>query len=298
MAAFYVGANHNLLHRPVEIPEAFGPMANSAIHRSPHNCLTEPVSKAPITFRRVPRAESRAEFTLIQILIKPWRAIAPETPVDFFNRRMFARIHAALFRKDWEHSALVTSRAVVVAISQLPTALDADRTAASIGPEIILEVCIECPIAVWNRRNNRKIASAITSPGIGHTELDPLLRNTCFRVSRNDDQQPSITVVVVRSPKMPGGETEIGKSRVRNPCRIDLLQKCFCAIESFPAAYGREEPSIQQEVRNLNEPASLLEILLVRNLKAKFVIGQLVDGRHSHVLDELAMAKDEAVVLV
>src|SRR6185369_10626760 len=150
MAAFYVGADHDLLHRPVEISEALGPMANNAIHGSPHNCLAEPLSKALVPFNRVPRAESRSEFTLIEILVKPRRAISSETPVDFFNRRQLVRIYAALFRKDWEHAALVTSRTVIVAVSQLPTALDADRTAASIGPEIILEVCIECSITGWN----------------------------------------------------------------------------------------------------------------------------------------------------
>src|SRR6267142_104682 len=91
---------------------------------------------------RAGRAESRTQLARIQVFVKTRPAVLEEAFVDYAHCLLLIAADRAVDGKDRQDAALVTQRAVVVAIAQLPTSLDRNRTIAAKGPEIIFEVSV------------------------------------------------------------------------------------------------------------------------------------------------------------
>src|SRR5207253_914554 len=89
--------------------------------------------------------------------------------------------------KDWQDAALVTRRAVIVALTELPASLDSDSSVPHIRPKIIFKVNVRRRVRIGNRGYNRNIARAQASARVGDAKLYPLLRELLASVSRNDN---------------------------------------------------------------------------------------------------------------
>src|SRR5690349_24593314 len=98
-------------------------MATGAYHRPGHSrggkAVSEPLDAARLARRTEPRTKPR----FVQVLVETRRSISPEPLINIQDRLPFSGNYAAVFREDGQHSALVTPRAVVIAKSQLPAAL-------------------------------------------------------------------------------------------------------------------------------------------------------------------------------
>src|SRR6266850_1017450 len=88
------------------------------------------------------RTESGSKFGRIQISIEARPRVGEETRVDRGHHRLLVATHASGFRENRQHAALMTLRAVVVALAKFPATLDGNRPVATIGPEVIFEVDI------------------------------------------------------------------------------------------------------------------------------------------------------------
>src|SRR5580704_1209615 len=121
-------------------------MATGAYHRPGHSRGGKALAESLDAARLARRAQPRAIPGFVQVLVETRRSISPESLINLEDRLALGRNHAAVFRKDGQHSALVTPRAVVIAKSQLPAALQRDRAVPAICPIGILEIGIEGPI--------------------------------------------------------------------------------------------------------------------------------------------------------
>src|SRR6267378_2211399 len=91
---------------------------------------------------RAGHAEPGTQLARIQVLVKTRPAVFEEAFVDHAHCLLLISADGAADRKDRQDAALVTQRTVVVAIAQVPTSLDRDRTVPAKGPEIIFEVSV------------------------------------------------------------------------------------------------------------------------------------------------------------
>src|SRR5205814_3914688 len=102
-------------------------MASGTAHRLPHGGAGKAFAEALLTAPPCRRAESGAKLAPIQIPVKTRRAISHQAPVDGQHGRLLALSHAARRREDRQDAALVTARAVVIAIAEFPPPFARDR---------------------------------------------------------------------------------------------------------------------------------------------------------------------------
>src|SRR5438067_1241783 len=117
-------------------------MATRAVHRVGHNRLMKGFAEALRSNCRVRRGESRAKFSLIQVLAKTRCPIRSQTIVGVADGLSFTRRHAAINGKNRKDTGLVAFCAIVRALSQFPAPIDSDRGAPAVCPEIILKISL------------------------------------------------------------------------------------------------------------------------------------------------------------
>src|SRR5260370_40675990 len=142
LTALHIRANQDPIHRPVERAQAFGMVTGSTRLAVSTQVRLQSNFGKQRSRAGSHRTESGPKFGLIQISIEARLRVGEETRVDRGHHRLLVATHASGFRKNRQHAALMTLRAVVVALAKFPTALDGYRPVATIGPEVIFEINI------------------------------------------------------------------------------------------------------------------------------------------------------------
>src|SRR5437016_3823018 len=91
---------------------------------------------------RAVSAQTGTQLARIQVLVKARPAVFEKAFIDDAHGLQLIATYGAVDRKDRQDAALVTQRAVVVPVSQVPTSLDRYRSIAAKCPEIIFEVSV------------------------------------------------------------------------------------------------------------------------------------------------------------
>src|SRR2546425_12359924 len=109
---------------------------------------------------------------------------------------------------------------------------------------------------------------------IGDPKLHPFFGHTLLSVSGNDDQEPLIAVVVVRSAKMLRAVTEEDELFGRVSFGIEFLQQQLRPVQRLIATHRAEECFSQEQLWNLHILARLFVVLLIEHYKTKLMVVQ------------------------